>query len=204
MKKHGILMTPENALKCYLGTKGVTRRLMKWRPIGVASVTKHNNGWLFLDDEGRVICRMTPKYSVGAIVAIKEYHWRWGRKEKNPAGNWRLRCIQPTNVPEIIFQPPDIRVDKECDGYHGVSGLFLPFDLARTHWEIVDVRPERLQECNEAEACLEGYPGFTACGMSAVVWMMQLWDSINPDHPWVDNDWVWRYKGRKVTTCLQR
>ena len=156
MKKYGILMTPENAVACHLGKKTVTRRRIKTQPVGVDHVTRHDDGWLFLDASHRVICRMTPRYNVGCIVAIRETHWRWGRYERNEKGNWRFVA---TDSYPIEFKNPDLlgsRTLRECHGYHKRPGLFLPHDLARTYWKIVDVRPERLQDITVADAKAEG------------------------------------------------
>jgi len=214
MKKYGMLMTPANAQKCHDGTKMVTRRVIVPQPPEWWD-TCH---W---DDPDAYY---KPRYRPGMIVAIKETHWRWGYKERNEKGNWRFvpDMLEPATqeIPEVVFaKPGDKPKTPEVVGYHGISGLFLPFDLARTHWEILSVRPERLQEITRDDASLEGVDWkqcptydtpkqlaynisgknvYTSHTIDYIGGFRKLWDSINPKHPWDSNPWVWRYEGNAV------
>ena len=105
-------------------------------------------------------------------------------------------------------------------GYHGISGLFLPYDLARTHAEILSATPEELQEITEEDAMAEGIQAFEyidACNgvayqmygterlnpgimsFTAIEAFRKLWDSIyGESYPWAGNWWVWAYDYKRV------
>jgi len=223
MKKHRLLMTPENAQKCFEGTKTVTRRRIKDLPPDTYRISRTGDTFYAHDGEDCVVIK--PRYQPGDIVGIAERHWRWGHKERNNKGNWRFAPRSCIDGPDIIFHPPNIQVDRECLGYHCISGLFLPFDDARTHWMILDVRPERLQDITEADCIAEGVEAHDHGGLCSCVidgyanplpadpreladgeWRNRfgfriLWDSINAKrgYPWAGNWRVWRYEGKKVT-----
>ena len=87
------------------------------------------------------------------------------------------------------------------------SPLFMPKWASRIWLEIVSVRPERLQEITEEDCLKEGLEkrGFDGsalfqidgfaddiCFVGYDLAFKQLWDSLNPKHPWRSNPWVWR------------
>ena len=95
-------------------------------------------------------------------------------------------------------------------GLKWTSPLFMPKDVARIHLEVVDSRPERLQDITEEDAKAEG------CGMElakrdsvrlgAVATHLdhynRVWDEINGtkkrNMPWSKNPWLWRVVLRRV------
>jgi len=219
MLKHGILMTPDLAEKAHKGDKTVTRRLIRPQP---------PEWWDTCHWEDPPSYK--PRYRPGDIVAIKETHWRWGYK--------KLKGLSVKNVPvynfvavdtqPIVFAEPHLLAwTKTNVGYHKISSLFLPFDDARTHVEILSVRPEWLQDITGDDAIAEGIePPEGYChpirGDASVVDMKVeprvighickidlappaveqfegLWDSINFKRaPWESNPWVWRYSFKAV------
>ena len=87
------------------------------------------------------------------------------------------------------------------------SSLFMPKWASRIWLEIVSVRPERLQKITEEDCLKEGLKkrGFNGsalfqtdgfaddiCFVGYDLAFKQLWDSLNPKHPWDTNPWVWR------------
>jgi len=239
MKKYGMLMTPENAQKCFDGTETITRRLIKPQPpeththfcdCDVVCQKRRQEEmqrnerpqWRWyhhtptIDDPACKPFTCRPKYNPGDIVAIKETHWRWGYWEiKGLSVNDRVTYqFVPTDTSPIVFEKPGLLAKKRTHcGYHKRQSLYLPFDLARTHWEILSVRPERVQDITHADCMAEGIEYTKSAPLSwhyqhscalhnfatAVEAFESLWDSINPDNPWASNPWVWRYEGRKVT-----
>ena len=217
MLKHGILMTPDLAEKAHRGDKTVTRRLMKPQPSpeflarGVVAIVPQwpeQDGvrWFMADGLSELI---KPRLRPGMIVAIKETHWRWGYK--------KIKGLSVKNVPvyafvavdsqPIVFELPTLLAKtKTHAGYHKISSLFLPFDYARTHVEILDVRPERLQDIDredmKREGCTTEYTNYGACEEipnSINRQFRELWDSINGGtYEWALNPWVWRYSFKRL------
>ena len=211
MKKRGILMTPGNAQKTHDGLKTVTRRVIVPQPpangdnggrlLGMQPTTLRCEGWdaQYEHDNPKFIGK--PRYQPGDIVAIKERHWRWGRKIRNAKGNWSF----VTSGRDVLYSCPDDWRAKKPNklAWHGISGLFLPYDLARTHVLIEDVRPEQLRDIKKTpEDCLR--EGVRMRGNShdapfnAARDFRLLWDSLYPDHPFASNPWVWRYQAKRA------
>ena len=210
MKKYGLLMTPDLAQKAYDEAKTVTRRPMKPQPpethetwcdcevcqdrrADPKSYGRVYPEWRWYhhtpitDDPSCEPFMARPRLRPGMIVSIKEYHYRWGHKGKNTAGNWCFiadvsRSI-PKNLSNVAFHKPHcVEHNPQTLGWHGISGLFLPFDLARTHVEILDVRPEQVQEITGTEARLEGVT------FDAIRQILAKYDSadVRPHH-WIHN-----------------
>lgn len=80
--------------------------------------------------------------------------------------------------------------------------MFLRECHARYFIQIVDVRPERLQDITEEDCIAEGIvPHYHTVQLThpklvndAGNQYAELWDSINGDSSWSSNPWVWRYK----------
>ncbi len=242
MKKYSMLMTPDNAQKTHDGAKTVTRRPTKPQPPATHTIVcdcetvcqPHRQReiaagqrpqWRWYhhtpvdDDPACEPFTRKPAYKPGDIVSIKEYHWRWGFKKRNKKGNWQFVSdyYEPVcdSIPEVIFSSPnDKPKTPEAIGYHGISGLFLPFHLAKTHVEILGARPEELQKITEADVWAEGlaedeYYGWLADAQNVappgssfekpIDLFEHLWDSIyGATYPWAGNWWVWRYEYKRV------
>ncbi len=102
-------------------------------------------------------------------------------------------------------QPPD--ADRICNWR---ASIHMPRWASRITLEVVDTRPERLQDITEEDAKREGVvwvekrePGqdkFEPCARES---FEMLWDSINPKHPWASNPWVWRIEFKRVEEADQ-
>lgn len=75
--------------------------------------------------------------------------------------------------------------------------IFMPRWASRILLEITNVRVERVQEINEADALAEGV-GFWGCDTIEV--FQNLWDSINAKrgYSWESNPWVWVIEFKRV------
>ncbi len=166
MKKYGMLMTPDLAQKAHDGDKTVTRRLIKPQPQAPVQWFSGNSsidmGWWEMAYDSSAgwypWSLRKPRYRPGMIVSVKETHWRYGHYERNEKGNWRFMPCGVAAVP-VLFQAPEAQLNpppRKHRAYHKRPNLFLPFDYARTHIEILSVRPERVQEITAEDAKREG------------------------------------------------
>ena len=214
MKKYGILMTSNLAQKAHDGLKTVMRRLMKPQPIGPCEPTC-GNGWYdvgaALKASSSGVPPLESRYRPGMVVAVKETHWRWGQYERNEKGNWAFVPGKHLYVgsQDVIFRPVVIEIGKSELGYHKRPNLFLPFDLARTHIEILDVRPELVQDIDNTDILAEGITPLEGEPSDDDPWddfevyyaqaFRDLWDSINAKKAsWDSNPWTWRYCFKRV------
>ncbi len=215
MKKYGMLMTPENAQKSHDGAKDVTRRLLNPQPPEGCQppvLIYSDEVWQF-QHRGQYgdakWFHAQPRYCPGMIVAIKEPWWQLGRwklsHSKAGRPSWTFDSGLVNGEGSWPFVDPENQpAEKTKTAYHKRPGLFLPYDYARTHVEILSARPEALWDIKKApEDCLrEGVSlrGSTAdAPFNAVRDFRALWDSISAKKaPWESNPWVWRYEYRRV------
>jgi hypothetical protein len=187
----GLLFCKEMREAIRAGRKTVTRRLIKPQPksktAGVyADRYNHSEDWAFwLPDNRMTEPRVwTPRYLPGETVYVKE---PWG--------------IHPTIPGPIYYKDIGSSVIDKWK-----SPLFMPQWAARTFLKIESVRAERLNEITGDDAIAEGVALENPDKLAGKAWsdmrIMQysvLWDSINPDHPWASNPWIFRYQFSKVT-----
>jgi len=215
MKKYGMLMTPPLAQKAHDGDKTVTRRII---PLDIVNMFDEGTDPLMCENADGEPQRAADfaRYRRGMIVAVKETHWRWGKWNqyeitKSGHQKQRFQPIYCDSVDHVQFESPGLNVppNRQSEGYHKRSALYLPFDLARTHVKILDVGPERLQDITEADARAEGAEAWHSKhpqieilnrpGGSYRNGFHALWDSINAKtFPWASNPWVWRYEFERV------
>ncbi len=152
----------------------------------------------------RNLIAVKPRYSVGEVVYIKEALGR----EPMP----HILTGQPTNCEHAYYRLDHAPVVERL-GFDLVpwwkgktlSPLFLPADAARYFIKILSVTPQRLWEIDGEDAMAEGVElpyrvhgdgdgeYYEAIGEHYISLYQKLWDSINPEHPWANNDWVWKY-----------
>lgn len=155
-----------------------------------------------------------------ASTAARHVNWmadgfkqkRWGDPIKCPYGGvgdwlwvkeqWMVNLTadrEARRADKVRYRATDNHASSDGMGWR--SPLFMPKWAARLWLEITDVRVERVQEINEADAEAEGvdatcserewlgnrsHPRTFRCGYEI------LWDRINgKTHPWKSNPWVW-------------
>lgn len=206
MKERGILMTPENAQKCYLGTKTKTRRVVKPQPSPLSNI-------------GIVRCEVDGE---GFIIAIGDGWTQRGGKPCPygiPGDRLFIReCYAIRNLPlELAKMQPilyrgaghDVKAENGADyGDKWRSAMFMPRWAARTVVTITSIRSERLHEISEADAKAEGIylpsahslwtwnhkkdiPTIKHDRRTAVSAYVALRESIHGPGSWVLNPWVW-------------
>jgi len=128
--------------------------------------------------DGDTTHRVYPRVQVGDVIWVKEtycdrYFDDWSSAyradyNKDAVGNV---------VPEPRWSP----------------SMFMPRRLARTLLDVLAVRPERLQDISERDACAEGI-GNPVTRDCKVPKFARLWDELNyKKAPWVSNPLVWAY-----------
>ena len=164
-------------------------------------------GWAWItDDKGR---KIKPRYQVGEVVYIKEA-WMIDKL---------FDKLKPSDIrgdlpPIWYWNDGNHYADKVEEGAGRVrSPLFMPAWAARDFIQIINVRPERLQEITEEDALAEGIKILSGTWQSveedsetgklklvgepqpytARYHYEALWDSINPKYPWASNPWCWVY-----------
>ncbi len=206
---NGILMKLEMNLAILEGRKTVTRRLDhlkeinqepdKWKCLGAPyGIYEFDN----LDTGERITVK--PRYHIGQVVFIRE---AW-------CSIFRYDEMSPFELPD---DAPIFYMQLLCQGNMNLeipygrvrSPLHLPARFARTFLQIVDVRAERLQEITPEDALAEGvnsaiepddidFAQQSLYEMDLLDKYKRLWDSINPDYPFKDNPWCFRYEFKKV------
>ena len=148
-------------------------------------------GWLFVpryaneqDASGRYF---KSRYQPGDILWVRE---TWARSNDNPLG--------------VVY-----RADPGDDLMDPIGGkwrpsIHMPRWASRLSLEVLDVRPERLQEITEEEAVMEGIREVTMADVPRQAAMSErqdfarFWDKIDGPGSWEANPWVWRYEFRRV------
>ncbi len=198
----GILFTPPMIKAIVDGKKCQTRRLMKPQPFmhnGVFRWQPRKGVDINLTDHPDLAIPFA-RYHVGETVYIKESWW-------SESGDIYYKSDWGNGLPVNMF-------------YAGMkegkwrSPLFMPAWAARSFCQITNVYPEKLQAITEADAIAEGapcgyilasptifhkgLPNYTETPKDYRMGFQRLWDSINKEHPWSGNWWVWKYCFEKV------
>jgi len=185
----GILFKPDMIKAIAEGRKTVTRRLSGLEKVNqessyITRVAQREGIWSFYHSDAHILdYDRKPRYQAGETVYVKE---TWA-----PCGCGRL-CKM------FVY-----RLDAWPPGYiKWHSPMMMPEKAARTFLVIKSVHPERLQEISEEDVDAEGTREWLAkhpdildyAPLTAKQTYAHLWDSINPQHPWGSNPWVWRYE----------
>ena len=212
MKERPILFSASMIRALLNGTKTQTRRVVKPQfaadalPVEMPAIDPAW-GWVIPGHSGVWWCdaaanpddlRRCPYGQPGDRLWVRE-SWRAPLAyELTPP-----RDIQPGTP--IAFQAdgagtlPHINVGKLR------PGMFMPRWASRILLEITDVRVERLQDINEADAVAEG--SFTWAGeqdtpvrdlIEARLVYRQLWEQINGTGSWDAIPWVWAVSFRRL------
>lgn len=97
----------------------------------------------------------------------------------------------------FVALPPRIKTP----GVGRWPGRTLPIEWARpARFEVMDVRPERLQDITDRDVAAEGYHLPTHFGQSTHEWFYDQWNAINRKRGtrWADNPWVAAYRLKRI------
>ena len=191
MKERPILMTPENAQKCFQGIKTQTRRIVKDQTIDPNGIYAHRPGDLLLCPYGVVGDRLWIReawaaYSGGVTIEGEEYDLIEG----------------PIDINEI--SPPVVVYRGAGDSFpeRWRPAMHMYRWACRTVVEITEIRVQRLKdEMTEEDAIAEGCTGGYvegACSVTPRGEFALLWMSINGADSWDANPWVWAITFKKV------
>lgn len=167
------------------GLKEINEDLNSWECTGTDGIR-----WGFKNRfTGKQVTIKSP-YHPGQVVYVKKA-WAVGM---------RYNHYKPSEIPpnaEVWYQG-------ELGGsFVGKwrSPLFMPERFARYFHQIIDVRPERLQEITVQDAVLEGI----TLASDSLNWVAttidhyrQLWNRTCPDYSWELNPYVWRIEFKKA------
>lgn len=216
-KEKPVLMTPENAHKCYVGTKTQTRRL--------ADVVMARGGdgevWHVRVGKRTVITGLPASgdsldvlspYGPGERLWVRESCWidkpcqfkprafyadGWVRHENGAMG--LSAGMEPSSAWTAELRTELYNLNSALKR---VSSIHMPRWACRTLLEVTGVKVERLNAISEEDARAEGCIGWEVCAPcdgGVIDWQSSreefhdLWESIHGEGSWAKNPWVWAY-----------
>ena len=215
----GILFKPELIKAIAEGRKTQTRRLHglkeinqepdKWKYHPEMSIPAQGQFTFCYDNQERynrqtATLTIKSRYQVGEVVFVKEALSRKRSDVFMPASYITyaldftpVSAINPNEKHPEFGRPTWIwQKDK-------LSPLFMPEWAARYHIQLTGVDAQRVQEITHGDAIAEGAeymppasPRDQRLSVPQIVFA-GLWDSINKNHKWDTNPWVWRYSFKK-------
>jgi len=203
----GILFKPELIKAVAEGRKTQTRRVIKPQPpegcsMAVYCYDKLPNfdEWVFAGEDGDPIDMKCPqpRYYAGETVYIKEAFQVCDIVYDEYAGG--SEAGYPLTVVPTVKPAYQVMATYKLDGIDDGpwrSPIFMPAWAARYFIEITEVKAQRVQEITEEDAEAEGESwmgygdGENYDVASAVECFANLWNSLNPKHPFESNPWVW-------------
>jgi uncharacterized protein YhfF len=196
----GILFNPQLIPLVLSGKKTMTRRVIKPQPANHQweSLPSHELHWEGFDTSKGLqykfwhtikenpfadgIQWFNPRYQPDEIVYVKETWFDWGDGDN--------RILYKASMSDY-----DLHMIKECG--HTIkwkSPLMMPEWASRCKLRILHVRVERLQEITNDDVHKEGFAPWG----DKYLRFADLWDSINKEHPWSSNPWVWVYEFKPI------
>lgn len=209
MKERPILMTPENAQKCFDGSKTQTRRIIKPQP---NIVHAWDGEWLATNQifRNRAPGLRCPYGVVGYRLWIREAH----QFDPPDDGTWGYTVFMGCKGAPLEDIPSRFRTPAHClyrgkwDGSPLIwrPSLHMPRWACRTVVEITEIRVQRLNEISEEDAKAEGcinnldemVHGGDGVYANALGHFVRLWTSINGPDSWDANPFVWAITFKKV------
>jgi hypothetical protein len=174
MDERSIIFTTEMIHAILRGRKTQTRRLMRPQP-DRHEAQDHQPARVFLGPR-QLLC---PFGSAGSRLWVRE-RWGYRRQFFDPRAPASGELVYGADGP-----PP------RCVATPWKPSLYMPRSACRLVLQIVDARPQRLQEISEADAVAEGCPADWLARPAQ--WFHQLWDQLSQAHGqnWRANPWVW-------------
>ena len=145
-------------------------------------------------------------YQVGDLLWVRET-WAVGKGYDS---------LKPSLIPDVSYLRKWYKAETSLIEKHGVgkwrSPLFMPKRFARIWLEVTAVKAERLQDISESDIVAEGIVKsrgryniaryqFSRIGNqrgTGIEAFVEGWDSINPKHPWSNNDWVFANTFKRI------
>lgn len=206
MSERGILFTKENRQKARDGVKTQTRRIAKLPKVwhkGKASFENNPHG-----SEEFIICgdcgtrtMYCPYGRVGDLLYQLEPY-----QISQPSKYTKMFCGKylDDNQPFAVSSTPEEwkKFQARKKPYARTSSRFMYKSLARTWYEITDIRVERAQEISLEDCEPEGIEYDARAGRGHMKTKFRdLWNSINKDrgHGWEKNDYVWVITYKRIT-----
>lgn len=168
------------------GRKTMTRRVVKFKPIGYLGWVRNVFTHLFKLADAPLKEMKCPYGVPGDRLWVRETFLDDGETKDRP--QWIYRADNE-NYPRH-------------EGQNWKPSIFMPRAASRILLEVTDVRVERLQDITEEDARAEGvepdvdagyWKGYIFPGVydSAKKSFASLWQSINGLGSWDQNPWVW-------------
>jgi len=195
MKEHPMIFSPFSVQATLAGRKNMTRRLK-----GLDKINENPDNWYFSHDRGDgYFCFKNPDYEYGGNVinpvAIKAPYQPgdvlWVRE------TWQKFLIDGGGF-GYTYKANNHPFDRTTKWR---SPRFMPKAACRLRLEIIDERPERLQDISESDAIAEGVEsngnGVYKDYLTEEFYRhpkqsyLTLWTKINGKGAWDRNDWVW-------------
>lgn len=202
------------AMVCALcdGRKTQTRRVLKWSPAPVRSLTfcevKERTA-IFRSHLDAVTRHFPIPYAIGDRLWVKEAHWLAGYWEKYDTGEPLYIGAKVSKIRRrfVAAENQDAQFDIPKGSYIkgmpiGVRGLYkrLGRYMFRKHSRltltVTDVRVQQVQDISHDDAVAEGATDvFRALpnNAGATGFFREIWNSIHGPDAWDRNDWVAAY-----------
>lgn len=197
--------------------KTMTRRKLKEKSTALQWLT---DGFTpeYICSEGNEAIR---PYNVGDILWVREKFFGYNEEDENEYVYFAdAKDARPWDLSDAYCINEWGLANKECWPKWKPS-LFMPKAACRIFLEITDVRVERLQNITEMDAASEGieylgrgwksyetipsgkykgqpHPHSELANSTAVRSFMELWESLNGEHSWSENPWVWVISFKRI------
>lgn len=193
------------------GRKTQTRRMMKPQPAGISSATRFMSAsWEIVPESSRCsVDFKAPAYRPGDHLWVREAWRTWTSVDKFSPANLRggaPDCLGLSPASIWYEATPNVDVGAgplESEVGRLRAGMHMPRWASRLTLTVTDVRVQRLQEINGADAEAEGvfrhvaeysldkvFRGERAA--TAIAYYRELWDKLNADrgYGWETNPWI--------------
>lgn len=218
MKERPILFSGPMVRALLDGTKTQTRRAVKPQPQAVSFA------WLWIKKQIRMEWgeHVNPTMMVPFCPYGLPGDRLWVREEHRVVkGGFHIKTVEYTadlTRAEIEVTERERKLfRKRKFPFAQTRARFMYRSFSRILLEIVSVRVERLREISEADAKAEGILPPRDCGdeldgyywdylkqshgtcCTAIASYRTLWESLNGEHSWAANPWVWVVEFKRIT-----